>query len=345
MDTLPAQRILLIRPSALGDVCRTVPLLVSLKYAYPDAEIDWLVQEGFEDAIRWHPSLSKVVPFPRESLGQAFGRGRFDMFLPWLRHLRAHEYDMVVDAQGLFRSGVISYLSGAKIRIGHRAAREHAKLFYTHRESGSEGKHTVDRMLALAATAGAEEVLDLSLHAPPEDVEAVRFDESLGVRYAVFAPTSRWPGKQWPAERFAAVAERLLAENLVESVVLVGGPGEEDQCGPLLDLASRENRVVNLIQKTSVGRLMALIECSKLVLANDSAALHMAVGFDRPLVALFGPTRVELVGPYEREADVIQHITPADRLDHKDGPTGRALMSRISVDEVVEACSTRLAEG
>ena len=80
---------------------------------------------------------------------------------------------------------------------------------------------------------------------------------------------------------------------------------------------------------------MALVESSSLVIANDSAALHMAVGFDRPMVALYGPTRVDRVGPYGREADVIQHVTPSDRLDHKDGAAGRALMERIGVEEVV----------
>ena len=86
---------------------------------------------------------------------------------------------------------------------------------------------------------------------------------------------------------------------------------------------------------------MAIIEGAQLVIANDSAALHMAVGFDRPLIALYGPTRVGRVGPYSRQADVIQHVTPDDRIDHKDA-ANVALMERITTGEVIERIDERL---
>jgi ADP-heptose:LPS heptosyltransferase len=100
--------------------------------------------------------------------------------------------------------------------------------------------------------------------------------------------------------------------------------------------------VIDRVGRTSVGELMALIERAALVVANDSAALHMAVGMQRPIVALFGPTRTERVGPYGREADVLQHVTVYDRRDHKDDRAGRELMERIAVDEVEEAVLSRL---
>ncbi len=321
-------------------------MLVSLKRAYPKARIDWLIQEGFEDAIRAHPDLSEVLPFPRKPLGEALRRGRVSVLRQWLGHLRSHNYDMVIDAQGLFRSGFFAWASGAKHRIGHASARELAWLFYTDRERGAQERHTVDQMLALVATAGAQPVVDMTLYAPPPDRDALdsddRFSSMHSERYAVIAPTSRWPGKQWPAERFESLVDRLLAEGMIDRVAIVGSPGERDQCIPLLERAARDPRVVDLVGKTSIGLLMALIERSALVVANDSAALHMAVGFARPIVALFGPTRVELVGPYGHERDVLQHITPKDTLSHKDDRAGQTLMRRITVDEVVEACCNRL---
>lgn len=337
------ERILLIRPSALGDVCRSVPVLASLRRAWPGAQIDWLVQDAFVDAVRSHPALSRPVPFPRHALGATLRAGRVGEVARWLRTLRMPRYDLVIDAQGLFRSAFFARCTGARRRIGHRAARELGWLFYTDRERGSERLHTVDRMLALVGRAGAQPVAEMALFAPAEDVECVAADPRLGNRFAVFAPTSRWAGKQWPPERFAAVIVRLLREGLIERAALVGSGSERDQCGPVLALADRDDRVVDLLGSTSVGRLMAIVERSSLVLANDSAALHMAVGFERPLVGLFGPTRVGLVGPYRRDADVIQHVDAGDRLDHKDAPSGRALMERIDVDEVFEACAERLS--
>lgn len=318
-------------------------MLASLRRAYPDARIDWLVQDSFVDAVRAHPGLTAAVPFPRHALGRSLRRGRIAELGAWIGALRVPAYDLAIDAQGLFRSGFLAWATGARCRVGHRAARELGWLFYTRRERGSERMHTVDRMLALVRDIGVEPVPDMRLYAPVEEREAAAAEPQLTDDFALFAPTSRWPGKQWPAERFAEVARRLLGEGLVGRVLVVGGGGERDQCAPLLALTSTDKRIIDLVGRTSIARLMALVERSAIVVANDSATLHMAVGFGRPLVALFGPTRVERVGPYGREADVLQHLEPGERLDHKNASAGRAMMARITVDEVLGACSARIA--
>jgi ADP-heptose:LPS heptosyltransferase len=89
---------------------------------------------------------------------------------------------------------------------------------------------------------------------------------------------------------------------------------------------------------------MAMIHFSRAVIANDSAALHMAVGFDKPLIALYGPTRVDLVGPYKRESDVLQHMEPGDTFDHKQAETGRRMMERIHADEVITRLDAMMLE-
>lgn len=328
------ERILIIRPSALGDVCRSVPVLASLKRAYPGAAIDWLVQDSFADAVRHHPDLRAVVPFERKRLGAELARGRPGAFLAFIRRLREARYDLVLECQGLFRSGLFARATGAPRRVGFANARELGWLGVNERHDVPASMHTVDRMLELVRRAGVEPVRDMRLYTCEEDRAWAR---SLGLSegFFVLAPTSRWPGKRWPAERFAAVAAALLAHG-APGIALVGAAPERGQCGPLLELAGRDKRVVDLIGATSVGRLMAVIEASRLVIANDSAALHMAVGFDRPTVALFGPTRIDLVGPYRREHEVIQHAREGERMDHKDEAMGRAMMERITVDEVLQ---------
>jgi heptosyltransferase-1 len=339
----PRDRILIIRPSALGDVCRSVPVLVSLKRAFPSASIDWLVQDSFVDAVRAHPDLSEAIPFQRGRFGKLAMRGRFAELFGWLGQLRCRRYDLVVDAQGLARSGFIARATAAPRRIGYADARELGWLGYTQRCRVPRGLHAVDRMLELLRSAGIPPVPDMRLY-PPEVDPRWMIERSLS-RYVVLAPTSRWPGKRWPADRFAALAAGLLDIG-VEQIALVGSASERDQIGPLLDWAANERgagRVIDLIGSTSVASLMWLIKGARLVVASDSAALHMAVGFNRPAVALFGPTRIALVGPYHRDADVIQHITPADTLNHKRESAGRALMDRITVAEVLEAATHRLA--
>lgn len=371
-----ARRILIIRPSALGDVCRSVPVLASLRRTCPDATIDWLVQDSFADAVRHHPALDAVIPFPRAELGKTSRRGNLLPTLRWMnRALRPRpRYDLVIDAQGLFRSGLFAWWTGARARVGYRNAEELGWIFLNRTARVDRARHAVERMLALLPLAGIEPVRDLRLYADPDELAWVdrqpwaspsastgsardRYQPASAddrpfahappashefstparpASFAVLAPTSRWPGKQWPASRFAELARRLLGAG-VPHLVIVGGPGERGQIAELLSWSVHEPRVIDLVGQTSIARLMAIIARASLLVANDSAALHMGVGFDRPLVALFGPTRIDRVGPYRRTHGVIQHTQPHDRFDHKNPSLGRAMMERITVEEVVAA--------
>ena len=342
MPVRPPEKILIIRPSALGDVCRSVPVLVSLKRAFPEARVDWLVQDTFADAVRAHPDLGEVIPFDRSGMGRASRRGNFGPTWRLAGRLRRGGDHLAVDAQGLFRSGFFAGATGAERRVGYRNAREVGWIFYNERYRVDRALHSVDRMLTLLERAGAPRVEDMRLYTPEDGrawVERAYPELSEG-GYAVLAPTSRWIAKQWPDGRFAALCARLLTHG-VERVVLVGGPGEAAQCPELCALGKSDDRVVNLIGATPISALMAVIERCDLLVANDSAALHMGVGFDRKLVALYGPTRVDLVGPYRRDGDVIQHVGPDDPMDHKND-AHRSLMERIGVEEVAAACFERL---
>ncbi len=337
-------RILIIRPSALGDVCRTVPVLASLRRRFPAATIDWLVQDSFAPAIAAHPALSGVVGFPRRevAIGNLWKSGARARLFALLRMLRESAYDRVYDCQGLGRSGAFAWVTGAPERIGFAGAREMGFLGVNRRIPVPGDMHSVDRMLALLEGTGVESVPDMRLYTSEEDRASV--DPRLHrVRYAVVAPTSRWEGKRWPAERFATLIRSLLAEDAVERVAVVGSGSERAQAHAVVELAGRDDRVVDLIGGTGVGGLMAVIEGAALVVANDSAALHMAVGFDRQIVALYGPTRVDLVGPYRREADVIQTVAPVGANRHKYEREGRRAMEAIETSTVIAAAMQRLA--
>ncbi|MFK7884545.1 MAG: glycosyltransferase family 9 protein [Phycisphaerales bacterium] len=334
------QRILLIRPSALGDVCRTVPVVAALRQQYPNAKIEWMIQRGFEDSVRLHPAVDAIVPFPRQDLAKDLRQRQTKSTRAFLSSLRDAGYDMVIDAQGLARSGLFMRTTRAPRRIGYKQAQEFAWLAANERVDAPRDLHTVDRMLLLAQQAGADvSVPDMRLYADQDAVSQVVIEHP--ERFAVLAPTSRWASKRWADERFAELATRLLSERIVERVVLVGAPRERGQCRKSLIVASEHPQMTDRVGSTSIASLMALISRASLVVANDSAALHMAVGFDRPIVGLFGPTDNALVGPYQRSGDVLQHRQPSDPMDHKDDANA-SLMDRITVDETIQACRTRL---
>jgi lipopolysaccharide heptosyltransferase I len=333
----PPSRILIVRPSALGDVCRTVPALVSLRAAYPHAQIDWLVQDVNAEAIRHHPALSNVIEFQRHQLGSDLSRGRTSSFLGFLRLLRHAKYDVVYDLQGLFRSGFLTWATRAPRRVGLKNARELGWLGLTHRYDAPRSLHAVDRMLGVLRSDGLTTSTDMRLYSAPASRDRVVSDAELRAGpFAVLAPTSRWLAKRWPADRFAVVATELLNRGYTR-VVLVGARSEREQCVPLIDLAKREPRLLDRIGQTSIADLMALIEASSLVIANDSAVVHMAVGFGRPLIGLYGATSPKSDGPYQRENDVVYHPLENPlrhrRLESND------LMQRITTEEVVARIS------
>lgn len=342
------QRILIIRPSALGDVCRTVPVLATLRRAFPDAAIDWLVQEEFAPAILAHPALTEVLPFPRSR----FARWWRDPLvgwelLGWLGGLRQRRYDLVFDCQGLGRSGFFSWCTRAPRRVGHAAARELGWLGYTVRHPLPEARHTVARMMSLLAAEGLEPVYDMRLYVAECDRAwwGLRRDEfGAAGRYAVLAPTARWASKRWPAASWAAIVGPL-AERGFERVVLVGSPSERDQIEPVI--AACDGRIaVSVAGQTTIGQTMAVIAGADLVIANDSAPLHMAVGFDRPCLGLFGPTDPEEVGPFGRPEAVIRRFQPASgrSVNYKDARLGSALMALINPADVLERVDGMLAQ-
>ncbi len=322
-------------------MCRTVPVLTSLRAAYRDARIDWLVQDSFSPAISAHPALSSAIPFPRRDLALAeFWRAGWGRALgALLRTIRQARYDLVIDAQGLLRSGLLTLASGGRQRVGFADARECGWIGYTRRVRAAGGPHTVDRMLALVEAIGVAPVRDTRLYTP----EGTGLDPRLeGRRYGVLAPTSRWEGKRWPDDRFAALARRLLDSKSLEAIVIVGAAGERDQC-PITLAQADGTTMVDLLGQTDVAGLMRVIERAALVVANDSAAVHMAVGFNRPLVALYGPTRIDLVGPYGRQGDVIQAAPPPQGRAHKDAARGRAAMEAIGLEQVERAALERVS--
>jgi len=343
-DPPQPRRILLVRPSALGDVCRTVPVLASLRQAFPDAGIDWVVQDTFVDAVRAHPAVDEVIPFPRRRLAGWWRSPRVAReAVRWFADLRRRRYDVVYDLQGLGRSGLMAFASGAPRRVGFRSAREFAWLGYTARHAPPHAEHVVDQMLELLEREGLDTVRDMRLYAPDDAVawwkgarRTQRLEENDA--YAVLAPTSRWVSKRWPIERWAGLI-RPLRERGFARVVVIGAPGERSQVAPLLaGEDSDSSPIIDLVGATDIAQTMAMIRDAGLVVANDSAPLHMAVGFDVPCVGLFGPTDPAFVGPYRRPESVVRTFDP-----QRDGPVnfrsnsaGDELMRRITRGMVVE---------
>lgn len=296
-DLPPPEKVLIIKPSALGDVVTAVPVLRGLRRTFPAARVDWLVGSAHAELIAHDSALDEVVLFERRRLGRAWRSPSATAELArLLKRLRRARYDWVLDLQGLLRSGMLTRATAAPVRAGFADAREGAWLFYTHRVLPAE-PHTVDRNLAVARELGVDargEDLRLEVAAEArEAVEALLAGAGLsGRRFLLVVPPTRWATKRYPVARWREVVQHLTADC---PVALAGGPGDREACGEIADgLAG----ACNLAGRTSVSELVALTACAAGVVCCDSAAKFIAAAVGTPPLVLTGPTQPERTGPY-----------------------------------------------
>jgi lipopolysaccharide heptosyltransferase I len=304
------QRILIIKPSAIGDIVHALPVLNLVRRRWPAARISWLVTPVCSGLLEGHPLLDEVILFDRKRWGGMWKSPR--LFGEWRRftgELRERRFDLVLDLQGLFRSGWLSWKTGAPVRVGFANAREFAPLFYSHRVPiETPEQHAIERYVKLARFIGCEEgPVEFPFATTDADREHVRdllsnsglrTQDSGLARYAVLLPGTNWETKRWPTEKFAGMVAPLRERFGLVSV-LAGGP----DAGAM---ASRIPGAIDLTCKTTLKQLTALLERADLVVANDSGPMHIASALGRPLVTPFGPTNPVRTGPFRRMDSVIR---------------------------------------
>ena len=191
------KNILIIKPSSLGDIVLTLPVLSALHNSFPDAKITWLVRPEFAPLLENHPFLTDIIIFDRKFLGKAcYNPKAFSALLSLIRRLRRSNFDAIFDFQGLFRTASLAWLTGCKKRFGMTAAREFAHLFYTHKiPQDPDTIHLADYYLKIIQAAGASDTnVEFILPQPTKAADTVREllnnNKVASDNYAVFIPGS-----------------------------------------------------------------------------------------------------------------------------------------------------------
>lgn len=298
-DVSPPAKVLIIKPSSIGDVVGAIPVLRGLARSFPRAHLAWLVTPACADILAGQPHLDEVIPFERKRFGRIGGSfGATKDFLCFCRELRRQRFDWVIDLQGLFRSGFLAGVTAAPVRAGFADAREFAWMFYTHRVAAG-ASHTIDRNIELARALGAdarsEDLALLVSQGARSAVESLLRESHVDKgRYVVVAPGTRWTNKLYPRRHWRRVVAELAGEL---AVVVAGAPDEQCLCA---EVAAGRAGVINLAGRTSLPELAALIASAAAVICCDSAASFIAPAVGTPFVTLMGPTRPECTGPYGR---------------------------------------------
>jgi lipopolysaccharide heptosyltransferase I len=291
------RRVLLIKPSSLGDVISAVPVLRGLRRSFPEAHLAWLVNENCAAVIDYDEDLDETILFDRNALRRCLvSPADAGKLLRFAGLLRRGNFDWAIDLQGLFRSGIMTWLTKASVRAGFAKPRESlAAKFYTHRIE-TTAQHTIDRNIELARALGVDaRGEDFRLVVPPQGLEFAEDLARRGLvrgRYVVCVPPTRWPSKLYPVRHWRAVVKELLQQS---PVALSGTRDDVKLCEAVAE--GLGPNVHNLAGRTNIPQLLGLLAGARGVICSDSAAQFMGPAVGTPVITLMGPTRPERTGP------------------------------------------------
>ncbi|HMP02926.1 MAG TPA: glycosyltransferase family 9 protein [Gemmatales bacterium] len=297
-------RIALIKPSALGDIVHALPVLSGLRALFPRAHIAWVVNRAYADLLAGHPDLDEVLVFDR---GAARAGWRAALAAAWRfqGQLRRAGFDLVLDLQGLLRSGLMTLATRAPRRLGFANAREGAGWFYTHRVSVPDPEvHAVDRYWHFMAALGGGDLPKRFVLPRDQSAEAWAAGRlrDWPRPWVAFNLGTRWETKRWPVAHFAKLAQRVEHDH-GGTAILVGGPDERALGSEFL--RQQPAGVLNLLGQTSLTQLAALLRNVDVMVSNDSGPLHLADALGRPVLAPYTCSSPRLTGPYHQPGGAV----------------------------------------
>ena len=291
------KRILIIQTASLGDVVLATPLIEKLHHFFPQAHIDFLLKEGNEALLRYHPYLKRVIVWDKSEK-------KYQKLRELIGIIREQKYDLVVNTQRFASTGLMTAFAGAGKTAGFR--KNPFSLFFTHRLphkiSAKEGSpHEVERNLRLI-----DNFTDTSLFKPklyPSQHDFARVSQYKTKQFITVSPGSLWFTKEYPAEKWAGFIKQL-DEGLV--VYFLGSEKEQKKIDRVMEDSGHANSL-NMAGRLTLLESAALMRDALMNYTNDSAPTHLASAMDAPVAAIFCSTVPEFgFGPLSATSFIIQ---------------------------------------
>lgn len=301
-------KILILKPSSLGDVIQALPVLRLLKLHYRDAQIFWWLDSALAPLLEHDPDLAGIVRFERKRWAAL---RRWPEMLRSIHWMREQHFDLVIDLQSLARSGAFAWLARGKFLVGLDDAREGARGYYDVAvPRKSFHTHAVDWYLSVLPPLGVPVHNDFTwLPELPEVAATVKSKWNIGnKKWILLHPGARWENKRWPVGYFIELLQ-LLAKKFPATHFAVLGVAGDKATGETIRRGAPD-RCLNLCGETSLPEMIEWIRLCDLMVSNDSGPMHVAAALRKPLVALFGPTEPRRTGPYGQMDSVLRIELP-----------------------------------
>lgn len=301
-------RILILKPSSLGDVVQAIPFLRMLKIHFPDAEVHWWLADGLTSLLEGDRDIARIIPFRRDFFRSIQGwEGCFRS----IHRIRGFGFDLVFDLQALARSAVIAWLANGRRTIGLEDWREGAPAFYDKTvPRPSPHTHAVDWYLEVLRVNGVP--MNWNFEWIPERCEISRRVRSEWFlrrkRWIVLHPGARWPTKRWPADYYREVIKGVTGRDNSLGFAVIGG-AMDVELGDYICMAAPD-ACINLAGRTSIPEMIECIRAADLMLTNDTGPMHVASALSKPVVAMFGPTDPRRTGPYGQIGNALSGDEP-----------------------------------
>jgi heptosyltransferase-1 len=353
------KNILIVKLSSIGDVVHALPVAHALKLCYPGCRITWIVDKMAYELVNSHPDIDEVILFEKTKYKSLFFMLRlYRKLLPmsdetklkllprllatiptFNTELRKYNFDLALDLQGLFKSSILGVLSGASTRLVYENAKEGSQ-YLSQRISGELSKgHVVDRYLDVVRYLGCnvdKPVFNITL-TNTEVMQSKQILQEAGFKddkpYIVMAIGTNWSTKNWPAEYFALLADRIYNRGIIP--VVIGGIGDEYLLKRLIQHTNVP--LINLIGKTSLKQLAAIIRGADAFVGGDTGPMHLAAALGVSTVALMGPTDPVRNGPYGAGHKTIMANRKCIGCWQHKCPKAVDCLAAISVNEVIAA--------
>ena len=342
-------KILIIKLSAIGDVIHTLPALNAIRKKYPDAHITWLVEEAASGLIKGHPAIDRILVSKRKQwikgLSGLSCMGSIKEVYDFIKKLRDTRYDLVIDFQGLLKSGILAGLSKGKCKAGFGRGMEHQEHSYMFLNKRifpvSMENHALKRSLMLIDSmgiGGGDIVFNLPVTGHDKRLADALLDNSLtghGIKAPkrLFAvnPVAKWETKLWSNEKFAVLADRLI-EQYNARVIFTGSAQDRKIIQSIM--SNMKQDAADLSGKTSLKVLAAIYERADCLVSTDTGPMHLAAAVGTSVVAIFGPTAPWRTGPFGKGHKIIRAGLCCSPCFKRQCSTNDC-MKQVSVDDVL----------